>query len=78
MQTREQIKDKEKEYNEALDRLGEKRAGEIALYSQSVRKEPFVRQAGASIAGGAAFTGKYLQGGKASMSGGTLVQPSKK
>lgn len=78
MQDREEMKDKEAAYNEALDKLGDKRTREIELFKQNTASAPFVRQAGASTAGGAPFTGRYLQGGKASMAGGTAVQPSKK
>jgi hypothetical protein len=65
-------------YEKELEELGEMKAKEIELFRQNVAKEPFIRQAGASLAGGAPVSGQYIKGGRASMAGGMRVQPTKK
>lgn len=77
-QERHEIESKQKEYEEGLGELTEARQAEIDIYLQSQRTRPFVREAGASLAGGAAVTGQYVSGGRASLAGGMRVQPSKK
>lgn len=78
MADRESQKNKQSEYEKGLEELSEARQREIDLYLQDKKQSPFVRQAGASIAGGAPVSGQYVSGGRASAAGATRVQPSKK
>lgn len=70
--------DAKKKYEEELGELGKLRQKEIDLYTQEQGRGSYVRQAGASLAGGAPVTGQYVSGGRASLAGGMRVQPSKK
>lgn len=67
-----------KKYEQTVEKLSDARSKEMGLYQQYAGQQGYVQQAGASIAGGAAVRGKYLSGGRASMAGGMVVQPTKK